>query len=145
MSVRVGEWATTETQFTTYDVQVTQWVDRDELATTDLKPEFSEDAPLTPPDDQQWVIVDLWIRNRGSEPARLGPSQWSMFDLRDIERSPDSEAMRKAQDTLEADETVQPNDAIRPRVIFATASPSNLDFVMEPYGDRGGNVVRVVT
>jgi hypothetical protein len=142
--VGLGRWAATETAGTVLEVQVVRWDTADVLTREELRSSDRNDAPVEPGDGKQWVIANLWLRNRGTEPVLVGPSQWTMVDLRNRERPPASGVMPRVRDALEPATEVRPNEGVRPRVVFAAGTVGDVEFVMRPYGDREGRTVRVL-
>jgi hypothetical protein len=138
VTVGVGEWAAIETGQTTYEVQVTRWRTRDEL-TNGIR------GAMRPPEDETWVETFVWLRNRGREETRVGYTQWTMRDFRGIEHAPHRRAMRTLADTLARRRVLEPIDGVRARVVFATGDPSDLEFVVTPFGSGSGPTVRIVT
>jgi len=124
---------------------VVRWDAIDGLIADVPRSQYADDAPLSPPDGERWVIADVWMRNRGVEPARLGPSQWTMRGLRDVPRSAESEPMREVRDTTEPLTDLPPNDALYPRLVSATGGAAEVEFLVSPYGDRRGRTVRIVS
>lgn len=134
-TVRIGAWAElrNDTDDVRFDAQVEGSRTADELAR--LTGEYDDDEPLAAPDGEEWVIASITFRQRGGGEVTLDPTQWSMTDFRDIERSPDAEAMRKGEDTLPSREPLNPGDVADYRVVFATPYAGDLSFTMTPFVD----------
>jgi hypothetical protein len=144
IEVSVREWAETETQSTELDYQITEW------RTPDTIPNASHHE-IGPPDGDQWIVADIWVRNLGDDGATVGYSQWHIENFAGVEFDPHQQMMDNANRFGEAhpplpqETRVPPNDGRKYRVIWAMEETNDITFVIEPYGDSEGPTIRVET
>lgn len=136
--VEIGKWAAVEGQNTTIEYRVMS------VRTTDSVTNVGD-----PPANETWIVVTVWIRNTGDDPATIGHTQWTMTDYEGTDHLPNGEAMREAtiagdgRSVMPAETTVDANDGHKYRVYFAAKYAIGATFTIEPYGDSSAPTVRV--
>jgi len=131
----VGEWIETTHNGTNVRVQVVEYRVTE---TIEKQGGGTRDAP----DDERFVVAEVWISADPGNPITVGRDQWTFVDVTNTNHTVNNGATNDLSNSFPQEAVIQ-GDAERGQVVWTTPYWRDVTVRVEPYSGQSGRTTRI--